>query len=183
MTTVEGVRVAYQIHDNGAPIVLVNGTAALFQLWLDLLRTNRMAFLRLLLLSGLTPTFVSRLGVSALEDMINEYLPLANWDGIKRQVELDLAVGIREKTTKIRSPSLVINCTHDQIVTQTSGLAASIPNSTLRQLNIGHLAYFECGDEFLALITDFLGRRELSTPAGRRNPPVLTDGSSGSTRN
>jgi 3-oxoadipate enol-lactonase len=62
-----------------------------FELWLDLLRTNREAFLQLLLLSGLTPAFVSRVGASTIEDMIKGYMPLANWKGIARQVELDLA--------------------------------------------------------------------------------------------
>src|ERR1700730_6491716 len=126
-----------------------------FELWLELLRTNRIAFLRLLLLSGLTPALVSRQGVSAIEDMINGYVPLANWDGIRRQVELDLAVDIRRQATQVESPALVVNCAHDQIVTQTPELAARIPNSTLRQLNAGHLAYFECGEEFVALVTDF----------------------------
>ena len=55
-----------------------------FELWLDLLRTNREAFLKLLLLSGLTPTFVSMLGTSAIQDMIKAYVPLANWEGIAR---------------------------------------------------------------------------------------------------
>ena len=55
-----------------------------FELWLDLLRTNREAFLKLLLLSGLTPTFLSMLGTSAIQDMIKAYVPLANWEGIAR---------------------------------------------------------------------------------------------------
>src|SRR6202043_2865499 len=59
-----------------------------FELWLDLLRTNRDAFLRLLLLSGLTPAFVSSVGASTIEDMIKGYMPFANWEGIARQVEL-----------------------------------------------------------------------------------------------
>jgi 3-oxoadipate enol-lactonase len=42
-----------------------------FELWLDLLRTNRDAFLRLLLLSGLTPAFVSSVGQTLLALYIN----------------------------------------------------------------------------------------------------------------
>src|SRR5229473_1390975 len=59
-----------------------------FKLWLDLLRTNRDAFLRLLLLSGLTPAFVSRVGTSTIEGMMQAYKALANWQGIARQVQL-----------------------------------------------------------------------------------------------
>ena len=131
-----------------------------FELWLDLLRTNREAFLKLLLLSGLTPTFVSMLGTSAIEDMIKAYMPLANWEGIARQVELDLAVDIRRQAGSVTSPTLVINCAHDQIVTQTPELAASIPGSMYQQISAGHLAYFEGADEFLSLATEFLRRHD-----------------------
>lgn len=129
-----------------------------FELWLDLLRTDRDAFLRLLLLSGLTPAFVSMLGTSAIEDMIKACMPLANWEGIARQVALDLAVDIRSQASSVTSPTLVINCAHDQIVTQTSELAARIPGSTCRQIRAGHLAYFEGAEEFLSLAAEFLGR-------------------------
>jgi 3-oxoadipate enol-lactonase len=110
-----------------------------FELWLDLLRTSRDAFLRLLLLSGLTPAFVSRAGTSTIEDMIKAYMPLANWEGIARQVELDLAVDVSEQARSVASPTLVINCAHDQIVTQTPELAASIPGSMCQQISAGHL--------------------------------------------
>jgi 3-oxoadipate enol-lactonase len=129
-----------------------------FELWLDLLRTNRDAFLRLLLLSGLTPAFVSSVGASTIEDMIKGYMPFANWEGIARQVELDLAVDVSRQAASITSPTLVINCAHDQIVTQTPELAAIIPGSTCRQISAGHLAYFEGADEFLSLATQFLSR-------------------------
>jgi pimeloyl-ACP methyl ester carboxylesterase len=129
-----------------------------FGLWLDLLRANRAAFLRLLLLTGLTPKFVSGLGLSTINDMVDGYMPFANWDGIRRQVELDLAVDVREQVSKIESPALVVHCAHDQIVTQTPALAASIADSTFRQINAGHLAYFEAGEEFVSLLMEFLGR-------------------------
>ena len=131
-----------------------------FELWLDLLRTNREAFLRVLLLSGLTPAFVSRVGASTIEDMIKEYMPFANWEGIARQVQLDLAVDVSGQAGSITSPTLVINCAHDQIVTQTAELAASIPGSMYRQISAGHLAYFEGADEFLSLATEFLRRHD-----------------------
>ena len=85
-------------------------------------------------------------------------MPLANWEGIARQVELDLAVDVSEQARSITGPTLVINCAHDQIVTQTPELAASIPGSMYQQINAGHLAYFEGVDEFLSLATEFLRR-------------------------
>ena len=132
-----------------------------FELWLDLLRTNRDAFLRLLLLSGLTPGFISRIGNSTIQDMIEGYKPLANWEGLTRQVELDLKVDTRRQAGSIRCPTLVVNCAHDQIVTQTAELAASIPRSTYQQIGAGHLAYFEGAGEFLSLADEFLRRHAL----------------------
>jgi 3-oxoadipate enol-lactonase len=92
--------------------------------------------------------------------MIQRYMPLANWEGITRQVELDLAVDVSEQARSVTSPTLVINCAHDQIVTQTPELAASIPGAMGRQISAGHLAYFEGADEFLSLATEFLRRHD-----------------------
>jgi 3-oxoadipate enol-lactonase len=130
-----------------------------FELWLDLLRTNRDAFLRLLLLSGLTPTFISMLGHAAIEDLIEGYKPLANWEGLRRQAELDLRVDIRRQMEDIRCPTLVINCAQDQIVASPSQLAAAIPGAICRELNSGHLAYFEAADQFMGFAAEFLQRR------------------------
>lgn len=131
-----------------------------FELWLDLLRTDRTAFLRLLLLSGLTPAFVSGLGASTVKEMVDGYMPLGNWDGIRRQIELDLRVDVREQASRVQSPTLVVHCAYDQIVTQTPELATYIPNSSLRQIKAGHLAYFEAGEEFVALLTEFLDQSQ-----------------------
>ncbi|MGX9431687.1 MULTISPECIES: alpha/beta fold hydrolase [Bradyrhizobium] len=131
-----------------------------FELWLDLLRTNRGAFLKLLLLSGLTPAFVSRVGISTIEDIVKEYTHLANWEGIARQVELDLAVDVSRQVERVTSPTLVVNCAYDQIVTQTPELAASIPGSTCQEISAGHLAFFEGADQFLSLATEFLRRHD-----------------------
>jgi pimeloyl-ACP methyl ester carboxylesterase len=128
-----------------------------FGLWLDLLATNRAAFLKLLLLTGLTPAFVSKAGSPAIDGMIEAYMPFANWDGIKRQVQLDLAVDIRGRAGHIKTPTLVVACAHDQIVTRTPELAAMIPGATSRQIDAGHLAYFEAAEQFLSLATKFMG--------------------------
>ena len=130
-----------------------------FELWLKLIRTDRDAFLRLLLLTGLTPAFVSQIGSDAVEEMIAGYMPLANWEGMARQVELDLSVDIRALAGRIACPTLVVGCAHDQIVTQTHDMADLMPRATYRQIKAGHLAYFEAADEFIVLTTEFLGGR------------------------
>lgn len=131
-----------------------------FELWLDLLRTNRRAFLRLLLLTGLTPAFISKLGVSAVEEMIAGYMQIANWEGLERQVALDLVADIRNQSGMVTCPTLVISCACDQIVTSTAELATYIPGSACREINAGHLAYFEGAQEFLATTEAFLGGRQ-----------------------
>ncbi len=130
-----------------------------FELWLDLIRTNREAFLRLLLLSGLTPAFISRMGNAAIEQMINGYMPLANWEGIARQVELDLLVDMRRQAQLVCCPALVIGCAHDQIITQTRELADCIPGASYREIAAGHLAFFEGASEFNASASEFLRRQ------------------------
>jgi len=54
------------------------------------------------------------------------YMPLANWEGITRQVELDLAVDVSGQAKRVISPTIVITCAHDQMVTETPELAARI---------------------------------------------------------
>jgi 3-oxoadipate enol-lactonase len=127
-----------------------------FRLWLDLVRHNRDAFTRLLVLSGLTPAFVSGAGSATIEAMINGYMSVANWDGIARQVELDLQVDVRAQARQLARPTLVIGCAHDQIVTTTRELADSIPGAAYREIAAGHLAYFEAAGEFMAVANDFL---------------------------
>jgi pimeloyl-ACP methyl ester carboxylesterase len=80
--------------------------------------------------------------------------------GKRKAILLDLAVDVRGQAGSVTSPTLVINCAHDQIVTQTHELAASIPGSTYQQISAGHLAYFEGAEEFLSLATEFLRRHD-----------------------
>jgi pimeloyl-ACP methyl ester carboxylesterase len=87
------------------------------------------------------------------------YMPLANWEGITRQVELDLAVDVSGQAKRVTSPTLVINCAHDQIVTETPELAARVPVQCAN-ISAGHLAYLEGADEFLSFATEFLRRHD-----------------------
>ena len=132
-----------------------------FKLWLDLIRTNRDAFSRLLVLTGLTPAFISSLGNDTIEEMIDGYMSVANWHGIARQVQLDLLVDVRSDAQRVTCPTLVIGCTHDQIVTQARELADCIPGAIYQEIAAGHLAYFEGAAEFIASATEFLRRQTM----------------------
>jgi pimeloyl-ACP methyl ester carboxylesterase len=56
----------------------------------------------------------------------------------------------------VTCPTLIISCAYDQIVTSTPELATNIPGSACREINAGHLAYFEGASEFLAATEAFL---------------------------
>jgi 3-oxoadipate enol-lactonase len=86
-------------------------------------------------------------------------MPLANWEGIARQVELDLLVDVRNQAQLVSCPALVIGCAHDQIITQTRELADCIPGASYREIAAGHLAFFEGASEFNASASEFLRRQ------------------------
>jgi len=87
-------------------------------------------------------------------------MPLANWDGLARQVDLDLAVDLRTIASRVACPTLVIGCARDQIVTQAQALSDIIPGAEYAQIDAGHLAYFEAADEFITLASTFLKRQD-----------------------
>src|SRR5258708_2175047 len=66
-----------------------------FELWLDLNHTNRDALLRLLLLSGLTPEFISRVAKGAIEQMFSSDIPIANWHVVSRHACLPMLSTVR----------------------------------------------------------------------------------------
>jgi hypothetical protein len=63
--------------------------------WLELIRTNRATFMKLLTLTALTPRFLSSLDPTTIEKLMDDAISATNWEGIARQVELDLQVDIR----------------------------------------------------------------------------------------
>jgi DNA-binding response OmpR family regulator len=81
---------------------------------------------------------------------------LARIQAVLRRREAGQAAVQRDQEKGRCRFTLVINCAHDQIVTQTSELAARIPGSKCRQIRAGHLAYFEGAEEFLSLAAEFL---------------------------
>jgi 3-oxoadipate enol-lactonase len=129
-----------------------------FELWRALLRSDHALFFRVLLLTGLTPAFISAHNHSTMENMIQSYIAASNCDGIARQVDLALAVDIREQARNVSSPTLVLSCAFDQIVSRNAELAALIPDAVYRQINAGHLAYLEAANEFLCQLYEFTSK-------------------------
>lgn len=129
-----------------------------FGLWQDLIRSDRQAMARLVLLTGFSPDFLSSLSAQQIEENIDAIVTGTQWEGMKRQVGLDLTLDVSEQLKNIKKPTLVIGCTHDHMVppAHARALAASIPGARYAELNSGHLAPLECPDELAQRIIDFL---------------------------
>jgi len=60
-----------------------------FNLWLDLLRTDRIALTRLLLLTGLSRDFVSNMDEDTMAAAIHAFATSSDWESIQRAIRLD----------------------------------------------------------------------------------------------
>lgn len=129
-----------------------------FELWRDLIKSDRRSIARLVLLTGFSPDFLSQLGDAAIAGNVDAIVGENNWEGMARQVELDVTIDVVEQARKITKPVLVIGCTHDHMVpaAHARGLAALIPQARYAEMPTGHLAALEQPNTFIALVLDFL---------------------------
>ena len=129
-----------------------------FELWRDLIRTDRRALARVVLLTGFSPDFVTGWSRKQVDETIEMILTTNRWEGMARQVELDLKLDVSEQVKRIAKPTLVIGCTHDHMVPPSHAreLASAIPGARYVEMQAGHLAPLECPDEFVQLVKDFL---------------------------
>lgn len=126
-----------------------------FDLWRRLADLDARAYAQMINLLLFTPGFLSRMGADALEEAV---AGTACSDGTNRQIDLGLAADITGLTPKITAPTLVIGCTHDQLVPveHSRQLYESIPGSRYLELDSGHLVVAERPDELVAAVRDFL---------------------------
>jgi 3-oxoadipate enol-lactonase len=129
-----------------------------FELWRDLIQSDRTLMARLVLLTGFSPDFLSRLGDAAVAETIEAIVRDNNWEGMARQVELDLKIDVTNQARRITRPVLIIGCTHDHMVPAAHArqLAALIPGARYAEMDTGHLAALEQPARFIALVSDFL---------------------------
>lgn len=129
-----------------------------FDLWNELIRTNRPAMARFILLTGFSPAFLSGLGHEGIADAIEAIVTGNDWEGMARQVGLDLSIDVTEAAARIDKPVLVIGCVHDHMVppAEARAVAATIRGARYAELPTGHLAPLEQPDAFIALLDDFL---------------------------
>lgn len=134
----------------------------LLRLWRDLARRDREALARLGLLTCFSPGWVARFDAAALEQAVAADLANNDWEGLARQIDLDLGIDLREEAARVRAPALVIGCRQDQIVppAQARGLAEAIPNARYAELDSGHAAAIEAPEALLDLVEPFFAGLE-----------------------
>ncbi|MFG1214587.1 alpha/beta hydrolase [Xanthobacter flavus] len=129
-----------------------------FGLWNDLIRTDREAMARLVLLTGFSPVFLSSLGHGGISEAAAAIAAETDWAGIARQVDLDLSVDVAEAARRMDKPVLVIGRTHDHMVPpdEARSVAAAIPGARYVDLPTSHLAAIEQPGAFTELLREFL---------------------------
>ena len=116
-----------------------------FDLWLHLARTDKVAFGKLLLISGLSRDFLSAFDENTIDRIINDYLVASDWPLIEQNIKVDLAVDVREQAQKIKAPTLSIIAKCDQMVPPiyTEELSQLIPGANRLEIHSGHLSFLE----------------------------------------
>ena len=129
-----------------------------FGLWQHLIHTDRPALARLILLTGFSPDFLASWSPQQIEETLQLILEGNWWEGMARQVALDLTLDIRALLPAVSCPTLVIGCEHDQMVppAHARALAAAIARARYAELPAGHLAPLECPGAFVSMLRDFV---------------------------
>jgi len=138
-----------------------------FALWRELAATDRRTLARLILLTGFSPDAVSALGADGVAEAVETTLATAPWEGMVRQIEVDLALDVRADAARIAAPALVIGCALDHMVPPSHArrLAETIPGARYAELASGHLAPMERPDDLAELVAAFLREHAGTGPA------------------
>jgi 3-oxoadipate enol-lactonase len=82
-----------------------------FELWRDLIDSDRRALARLILLTGFSPDFLAGLSETNIDQSVDEIVRNNNWEGMRRQVDLDMTIDVRVQAQRIAKSVLVIAAT------------------------------------------------------------------------
>lgn len=129
-----------------------------FELWRHLIASDRKAMAHLVMLTGFSPAALSGMGSDGVADVVEAILETANWEGMARQIDLDLTLDVRGVVAGIRAPTLVIGCRQDEMVpvVHAERFAAAVAHATYVELDSGHLAPMEQPERLAEVVTDFL---------------------------
>jgi pimeloyl-ACP methyl ester carboxylesterase len=121
------------------------------------LATDAEAFARYAMLTAFSRRHVNGIGRPAVEELSRAFVPTP---GRIRQLDLARRADIHDLLPLIKSPTLVIGCTEDNLVPVENSrrIHAAIPGSEYAELKCGHVARAERPDELVALVLGFLDR-------------------------
>ena len=129
-----------------------------FKLWLHLANTDKVAFTKLLLVSGLSPTFLSAFDESTLEGVVANFIASTDWRPVEQTIRVDLSVDVRKYAARIKTPTLLVTAKHDQIVPPAYS-ENLVPDAKTLELNSGHLIFLEKPVELASAILSFCQRQ------------------------
>lgn len=129
-----------------------------FRLWRELIGRDRATLAQVIVLTGFSPAFISQLGAEGLDDLIGLIRDGNDWEGMARQVDLDLVLDVTAVARRIACPTLVVGGRLDHMVPveQARAAAAAIPGARYAEIDTGHLGLMERPAELLALLRGFL---------------------------
>jgi pimeloyl-ACP methyl ester carboxylesterase len=125
-----------------------------FKLWLHLASTDRVAFTKLLLVSGLSHGFMSAFDESTLNGITENFIASTDWRPVEQTIRVDLSVDVREYAARIKTPTLLITAKHDQIVPPAYS-ENLVPDAKTIELDSGHLIFLEKPVDLASAILSF----------------------------
>lgn len=129
----------------------------LFDLWLQLANTDRVAFTKLILASGFTHHFLAAFNQPTVEGVIQGFVDSSDWPMIDEAIRVDMSVDIRDTATRVKVPALVITAKYDEIIppAYSEDLARLIPQASRSELDSGHLTFLERPGELATALLEF----------------------------
>ena len=125
-----------------------------FKLWLRLASTDKVAFTKLLLVSGLSPGFLSAFDEPTLNGIVENFIASTDWRPIEQTIRVDLSLDVREYAARIKTPALLITAKHDQIVPPAYS-ENLVPDAKTIELDSGHLIFLEKPVDLASAILSF----------------------------
>src|SRR3954471_23410665 len=125
-----------------------------FKLWLRLASTDKVAFTKLLLVSGLSPGFLSAFDEPTVNGIVENFIASTDWGPIEETIRVDLSVDVQEYAARIKTPALLITAKHDQIVPPAYS-ENLVPGAKTIELDSGHLMFLEKPVELASAVLSF----------------------------
>lgn len=133
-------------------------------IWRELRAAGSQAIRNYMVFCAFSPDFIAARTPQELTGMAEK---IALDDFVDQQMELNSRIDILDQASRIRATTLVVGCTHDQMVPKAHSqqLFGAIEDARYTQIDSGHAVVFERPAELLRLVDTFL-RQPSAHPAG-----------------